>query len=536
MSLTDAQEALTAGDLVSAEKAARAVLAQEPANPLGLHLLGSVLAHQARFAEAAAVLTEAAKLAPSPEVLGLLAQAHYRMQAFSDSEATLDRLLDEFPAAVAVPQFQQLAKLKGAAGKPDEAREVFARAKALHPDNFELMVLYATTFADVPAHACAELEKCLARVDGALDKVSYLTKHIALYRAQHARAAFGPMASFAQSWPETYRWPDAEGIERLRHALMAEIKGGGTARVDVYLDLACVAMWAGNFPGAEQLLAHVRSNVAGTVADCFVLDTQFHTALEVLTDATHFAGLAPVQHLVQPPFQTGETLFLAADPHYFQRFIVPFLGAMDKAGVAADIQVHLLDGPETAWADAARALEKFTALRVGLSAEASGAAAQGQVYARVYYHSIRFIRLYQELVRTKRPVWMLDADVNFVRDPRPLLARIAGHDIALRANPYCFEPGYKIMAGCLGMAPTPRGLEFARRVAVLIAYWKSNGKWKWGVDQLALFLVYARMCEQQQEPNTLFLGPDAVCGLGEVSGTFQFPAGIQKFMQTAPAA
>ncbi len=536
MSLAGAQQALAAGDLPAAEAIVRGVLAQEPSNAPALRFLGTVLSHQARFDEAAAALKRALQHAPSPEVLGLLAQAQYRMQAFGESEATLDRMVAEFPDAVATAQFQQLAKLKSAAGKPDEARAVFARAKALHPDNFDLMINYADTFGDVPERACAELEACLARVGDAPDKTSHLLKCIMSYRARHARAAFGPMASFAQSWSETCRWPDAEGIERLRASLMQEVTGGQSSRVGAYLDLACVAMWAGNWQGAEQLFAHVRNNVPGTVADCFVLNADFHAAIEARADGELFADLAPVQHLVQPPFQAGETLFLAADPHYFRRFIVPFLGDMDKAGVAADIQVHLLDGTGPVWSEAARELAKFAALRVGLSAEASGAALQGPVYARIYYHSIRFIRLYQELARTGRPMWMLDADVNFVRDPRPLFASVAGHDIALRTNPYCFEPNWKVMGGCLAMAPTPGGLAYARRVAALIAHWKSAGTWTWGVDQLALFLAYVRMCELKQEPNTLFLRPDAICDLGETSGVFQFPAGIKKFMQPAPAA
>ena len=536
MSLTDAHQALATGDLVSAETITRELLAKTPSNAPGLHFLGAVLMHQARFDEAAAALMQAAKHAPSPDILALLAQAQYQLRAFVDSEAALDRLLNEFPAAVAVAQFQLLAKLKGAAGKLDEGRAVLARGKSLHPDSIELMVSYAGTFEDMPDRAGAELEACLAQVGNAPDKTSYLLKFIMSYRARHVRTAFGPMASFARSWSETCAWPDGEGLERLRQSLLAEIGGGASARGGVYLDLACVAMWAGNWQGAEQLLAHVRNGMTGTFADCLVLNADFHAALESRDDAAHFAGLAPVRHLVQPPFQTGETLFLAADPHYFRRFIVPFLSAMDEAGVAADIQVHLLDGTDADWSEAARDLEKLSTLRIGLSAEASGAAAQGAAYARLYYHSVRFIRLYQEVARTQRPLWMLDADVNFVRDPRPVLAGIAGHDIALRSNPYCFEPHWKVMGGCLGVAPTPRGLEFARRVAAYIAHWKNNGKWIWGVDQLSLFLAYVRMCELQQEPKTLFIGPDTICGVGETSGAFQFPAGIQKFIQAAPAA
>ena len=536
MSLTDAQQALIDGDLLLAEKMTRTLLAKEPANGAALHFLGSVLAQQARFSEAVAALMQAAQYAPSPEVLGLLAQAQYRTHAFADSEATLDRLLNEFPAAVATAQFQQLAKLKSAAGKPDEVRAVFARGKELNPGNFELMVHYANTFGDVPEQACVELERCLTQVGDARDKISHLIKFIVLYRARHARAAFGPMASFAQSWSETYRWPDAEGIERLRQSLVEEIKGGVSARVGAYLDLACVTMWAGTWKDAEQLLAHVRNNTTGTFADCFVLNAEFHAGLEARSDEEHFADLAPVQHLVQPQFQTGETIFLGADPHYFRRFILPFLGAMDKAGVAADIQVHLLDGTEPDWSDAARDLGKLSTLRIGLSAEASGAAARDPAYARVYYHAVRHIRLYQELARSRRPLWMLDADVNFVRDPRPVLSRIAGHDIALRTNPYCFEPGEKIQGGCVAAAPTQGGLAFARRVAMCIAHGKSSGKWAWGIDQLALFSAYARMSDLGQEPKTLFLGPDAICSLGETSGAFQFPAGIQKYMQATPAA
>jgi hypothetical protein len=126
-------------------------------------------------------------------------------------------------------------------------------------------------------------------------------------------------------------------------------------------------------------------------------------------------------------------------------------------------------------------------------------------------------------------MWMLDCDVQLLRDPRPLFASLNTTDLALRTNSCSFEPMLKITASCVGIAPTEKGLEFARRVAAAIIHWKTRGTWNWGVDQIALFSAYAHMSTQGREPKTLFLDNLAMNDKVGDTGAIRFMSGMDKF-------
>jgi hypothetical protein len=208
---------------------------------------------------------------------------------------------------------------------------------------------------------------------------------------------------------------------------------------------------------------------------------------------------------------------------------LPFLRQLEAMQIPVAVHVHLLDGVETEWADARGHLEGLRHVAITLTAEASRAAAQGRPYARNYYHAVRYVRFYEELQRAKKPMWMLDCDVQLLRDPRLFLASLKTVDLALRTNPCSFEPMLKITASCVGIAPTSRGLEFARRVAATVIHWKNRGTWNWGVDQIALFSAYGHMSAQGREPTTLFLDNVAMNDKVGDTGAIRFMSGIDKF-------
>jgi hypothetical protein len=89
-------------------------------------------------------------------------------------------------------------------------------------------------------------------------------------------------------------------------------------------------------------------------------------------------------------------------------------------------------------------------------------------------------------------------------------------------------------ATCVGFAPTPRGLEFARRVAAYIMTWKNRGAWGWSIDQTALFSSYAHMSEQGRQPSTLFLDDTAMNDKTGNTGVIKFFSGLDKY--AAPRA
>lgn len=521
--------ALQSGDNAGAEAALTPLLAVRPDDPQLLRLLAIALVRQNRPHEAEPLLRRFVAVEPSADSLTFLADVQYRIQAFADCEVTLTRIIG-MNAATPV-QLRQLAKVKSVTGKAEEARTLLREALERAPDNIDLIAAYGDSFADVPARACEALEEMLPRVAGRPDHTSYLLKRITLHRARANRLAAGLNPDLAASWQETCDWPDPEGLARLQQALMRELTAGATARGGAYLDLAYIALAHQNWAFGEHLLGLIRRSMREPTADCAAFGAAFHEPLERQTDAQFLEGFVPVRHVFRLVPQAPATMFVACDHAYFKRFTLPFVKSLEDAGIRADVQIHLLDGDAGQWAAAAADLAFARVVHLGLSAETSGALAQGPARARLYFHAARFIRLYQDITRTGRATWLLDADVRLVRTPIPLFKAFKGFDVAISGNPSAFEPTAKITASCIGIAPTELGLEYARRVAGYIAHWKAQDRWGWGVDQMALYSCYARMCELGRTPATQFLDGQVFHGLSEATGVFDFLGGVRKYAQ-----
>ena len=526
MSQDAAYAAFMAGDLSGAEKIAKALPHGAEAPDTAL-LLARIQIAAEHFDEAEATLAPFTQTGAHVKALRMLASLQYRRTAFDACETTLERLIGLAPAQTPVEDFRRLAKLKSRAGQDSAARAVIRQAMDVYPANIELAALHAELLAD-NRETCAELERVLTAVaPSQMSQIVYLLKRITIHRAPLLRAANG-LPEWGMSWEDTRRWSDPEGLARLGKVAIPAIQLPRPSVSDT-LDAAWIAAAQNNWEGAQALLDHVRGGYRASVAEFAFFGAAFHAQLAEVDDETMGRSLAPVHTLLAANHRGRQVLFVASDLNYFRQFTLPFLQQLDALGIAADVQVHLLDGPATDWECAAAALRGFSNLGIGLTAEDSGAAARGFAEARHYYHAVRFIRFFQALKRSGKPLWLLDADVHALRDPYPILDRIKGFDLAIRTNPLAFEPSLKIMACCVGVAPTARGLAFARRTAAYIHLMKERGTWGWGVDQMALFSTYAYMESAGDAPNTLFLGSDAVCLNTETSGAFQFPSGINKY-------
>ena len=460
------------------------------------------------------------------DVLADLALQHYERREFAAAEETLDRLVTLAPARVDLTTYRLLAKLKSAGGGPDSARAVMQGALQAHPGRTEFVAAYADTLA--PEEAIATLEQHLADVRTDPSRAAYLLLRMTSIRAPLARRATGLPPDHGLSWRDTFQWSDAAALPALKAALQAEI-AMGSKRATARLDLAYIAVSNGDWETVEKYLAELRGGPKRTPADFTAFGAAFHAGLDAMTDANIVSGLAPVQRLLDGR-AADEKLFMASDHSYFATFTLPFLRQLEAMQIPVAVHVHLLDGGNSEWTEARGLLGALKHVAATLTAEASGASAQGRVYARNYYHAVRYVRFYEELTRGRTRMWMLDCDVQLLRDPRPFLASLGPHDLALRTNPCSFEPMLKITASCVGIVPTSKGLEFARRVAASIIHWKNRGSWSWGVDQIALFSAYAHMSAQGREPATLYLDNLAMNDKVGDTGTIRFMSGMDKFV------
>lgn len=498
ISLTAAAAARDRGDLAGAERIAKALLADRP---------------------------------DDIEALCLLAEAQDRQKAIQDYTVTLARLMALAPSRITPARYRLLAKAQIHEGNSAAARATLTQALSAHPGDLDLHIMLAG-LAGGPAEVADALEAVLPVFAGDDIATASLLKVVTASRAKANRAARG-LPVDAVSWEDTSTWADPEGLARVRQVLAAQMKQ--SQRGELVLDAACLAINDKNWEYCDKLLQLVRSYRQGTFADCTAFGPQFHAELDRFDLAATAALLPPVERILNPPHQSNETMLLASDPNYFERFTLPFIATLERMRVPADVQVHIMGGDLAAWYGMAARLAKFAHVRVGLSAEDSGPFAVGTDNIRLYCHAIRFVRLYQEVAYKRRPTWVFDVDVFLEKDPRPLLARLADFDISFRTNPYQMWPPGRVAGNLIGIAPTPLGLEYARRVAAYILYWKQVGTWSFGVDQVALDSAYVHMDRVGQAPKTYFQGPaDAANGAAR-DCIFYFPTGANKYIAASAA-
>ena len=466
-----------------------------------------------------------AHLAAQPDdikALALLANIQEKLGAMAESADTVTRLAALAPARVDAAGYRMLAKFRMFEGKPDIARAVLGQALAVYPQNLDLHIMHAGLAGDLKK-VCTALEGVVALAANDPNAVVIALKALVGSRAHLARQRAG-LPDDAVSWEDTCAWPDPEGLERFRQVISNLNKQA--PRPDLVIDAACVAICQREWDRADDLLAAVRERVPGTLADYTAFGAAFHAGLDRFDYAAIAGLLPPVHHILSPAPQSGETMLFGSDPGYFRKFTAPFIAAVDAMKIPADIQVHIMGGDAAAWREMAAGLDQLSHVRVGFSAEDPGAAGAN---IGLYTHAIRFVRQYLEAARLQRRIWAFDVDGFVQHDPRPLLGRLAEYDVSIRTNPILFTPPARVAGNFVGIAPTPLGLEYGRRTAAYIMYWKERGTWSWGIDQVALHSAYAHMARIGQEPKTYFQGAADVSNADDNDAVFYFPTGIKKY-------
>ncbi len=106
-----------------------------------------------------------------------------------------------------------------------------------------------------------------------------------------------------------------------------------------------------------------------------------------------------------------------------------------------------------------------------------------------YLASVRFIRIYQLLRSTRKPVFCLDADSLVAGDLRDFEQVLSEHDAAIFLRLGNTLAWRKVLAAVLWISPTDNGIAFARDTALTIA-WLLRSRLPYHIDQLVLHKVY----------------------------------------------
>jgi hypothetical protein len=125
----------------------------------------------------------------------------------------------------------------------------------------------------------------------------------------------------------------------------------------------------------------------------------------------------------------------------------------------------------------------------------------------------------------------MDVDALLHNDPNPMFAAMGSADAAFRVRPARWEPWNQFNASVMAIAPTPRGTRYLRTIAAYISDCFQNGGLRWGVDQLAMYAVYANIRDLGEDPSIHLLDDRAVDYTYFDDGFVWCNSGGGKFMQ-----
>lgn len=529
--LGHAQAAIKSGAYDDALARIKGILATEPGNLEAQRLLGRLWLACQRFDKAVKVFEDVAKTDATEADLIALYQGYSKLRKFPEAEATLAALctLSANPA-----YHSRLAKLKQINGKPREAYELIAANYARFPHNVQtLLDRFGALKSEAPLEALKFLEDAAPAFTNPAAQIPIYRQLIELRTDLiHSRPAQWDDA--ASTWEEVCQQGAPGDLQRLADVLQRQLDQGA-AQPDLVRELASIAISRTDWQGADALFQEARRPNSPHIGDVVTFDPAFYQALENSPESDLSARLPPLVQIREGKEGHGPHLFLACDPVYFWRFALPTVTRLSSLAPQQHVHIHLLDGTADEWQRCEAACAQLPGLAFSMSAEASDAGSNNPAKGAIYYHSMRFVRFYEYLTRTKRAAWILDVDVEVMTSPRPFLERLNTYDVICWRCSAALEPWRKIQAGCLGVSASESGLRYARLVAAYVSYWRDHGIHRWGVDQAALFGVHAYLEQQAAAPRTLFLRHgtfelhDPGKAKTEALGPFSFFTGFKKF-------
>jgi hypothetical protein len=200
-------------------------------------------------------------------------------------------------------------------------------------------------------------------------------------------------------------------------------------------------------------------------------------------------GLPPVEIIRQDRFTGAHALFLSCDYGYFELYGKALVRSIAANYERAQVRIHLMDaGPQQT--EGISAFLRDLPLAIVFSGEKTAYLGHFDWNAKLYYHAVRFIRLFQAISADARTYWLFDVDALVRRDLSETLGQIADCDVALQARAHILMPWHKFTAGLVGIAPSPVGLRYLKLVAATIAALKQQDRLRWGIDQFVLYAAF----------------------------------------------
>ncbi len=501
-----AQDQANRGQFGEAAKAIQRALNIDPRAPRLLYAAAIIATRLGNFDEAEKFARDAVQAAPVAGHVLALADVLKEKAAYDEALKYYLLILQKLPKD---PQsLIGTAEIYEQTGRRTLAINQFEAALAAAPQDMNLFRRFSKL---VPfresARAFAALERARPSDDAPIGlRLDYAGVYVTWKEAAE-RASRG-LPSGAQSLSDRFFHFAIDERDRYE-AMVDSVLSNDPSNVHAATAKATCLLVRGKRKDAEKYFKIRATAKPDTLYSNVVFNDEFYKTLENKTDDDLFGHFPDVTYILDPVFDDRAVIFLSCDYKYFNKFAKTLLLSINSAAKQPQIHMHIMDAPEQELS----AVKKFTATlnntKIAVTIESPGMRERGMDAARHYYHAIRFIRLYQSLLRHKRPLWQTDVDGLVRNDPWQVFDAIGDADVALWGHTGRWEPWNQFNASMTGICPTEKGIAFSRLVAAYIAHFHSNDNLHWGIDQLATYSVYEYLVDQGRAPRATTL-PDAV--------------------------
>jgi hypothetical protein len=162
--------------------------------------------------------------------------------------------------------------------------------------------------------------------------------------------------------------------------------------------------------------------------------------MDRLPPAVITSGLPSVAVIRERAFTSGHVMFLSCGYRYFDHHGKPLLHSLAAYLPGAQVHVHIMDAGEQLIGVANNFIERLP-LAARLTAEDTPYFGQPSWAAKLYYHAVRFVRLFQFLSAGTCCYWLMDVDALVHGDPSAAFDKLRGVDLSVAYSPTPWSPG-----------------------------------------------------------------------------------------------
>ncbi len=493
---------LSKGFISEAKESFNNALKYNPKSSPALHNLGLISLRSNNLLRARELLEKSVGLNPSVETYTILGECYEKMGEHQNALVCYKIILKNFPKKM--PIIIKSASLFETLGKFEKAIKLYNKIVQNEPENTEISIKLAWLLWKKNRHNAIEiLEKCLLlNKTNTLKKIKILSVLI-LFKEWSFRIKNNKLPYHALSIDDIFFKSTSDILLQLDNEssiLLEEFKDHPQA----YMIKGIVNFVRKKNQNAQDFFDMVSKYSNNKMTRAIRFDDEFFSHLNDFDTIKLIKHLPKLLEVKERNIFENDIIYLSCNSDYFNYFTKPLLLSINNQTEKTSVHIHIMDSDTRHTEYALDFCSLLTNIDISISVERPKLPPNDINYARSYFHAIRFIRLYQHLLKFKKRLWLMDVDALFNQSPKFLFNKFKNKDISLRIRPARLEPWNQFNACLFGVNYSKKAINYLHKIAAYIAYFHQNAELPWGIDQLAMYASYNNI-DTKNKPSIGFM-------------------------------